>query len=373
MTTASRLFKPIKLGRLDLPNRIMVSPMCQYSAIDGNPVDWHLIHLGNLAISGAGLLCVEATAVRSEGRITPGCLGLYSDENQAGLQRIVAAVRSVSGVALAIQLAHAGRKASSRAPWEGGALIPQEQGGWVPLAPSAIPHKPEEPAPRAMTHEDIRQVVASFAQAARRARQLGFEAIELHMAHGYLLHQFLSPLSNQREDAYGGSLENRMRLALEVFQAVAEATGPGIPVGVRLSATDWVDGGWDPAQTVALSKRLEALGCAFLDISSGGVSHQQKIPLAPGYQVQFAALVKREVGIPVVAVGLITQPAQAEEIVADGQADIVALARGFLHDPRWPWRAAAKLGGTVVPPKQLWRSLPQGHPAIFGDVRVGQR
>jgi 2,4-dienoyl-CoA reductase-like NADH-dependent reductase (Old Yellow Enzyme family) len=373
MTTSSRLFSPIQLGPLSLPNRIMVSPMCQYSASGGNAVDWHLIHLGSLAISGAGLLCVEATAVTPEGRITPGCLGLYSDENQAALQRVVTALRSVSAIPLAIQLSHAGRKASSRAPWEGGALIPEGQGGWLPLAPSALPQRPDEPTPRAMTRDDIRAVVASFADAARRARELGFQAIELHMAHGYLVHQFLSPLSNQRTDDHGGSLDNRMRLALEVFQAVAQAAGPGIPVGVRLSATDWVEGGWDVAQTIAVAKRLEALGCAFLDISSGGVSYQQKIALAPGYQVPFAAQVRREVGIPVVTVGLITQPAQAEQIIADGSADMVAMARGFLHDPRWPWRAAAELGGVVVPPKQLLRSLPPGHPPIFGDVRIGQR
>jgi len=373
MTTSSRLFSPIQLGPLSLANRIMVSPMCQYSASAGNAVDWHLIHLGSLAISGAGLLCVEATAVTAEGRITPGCLGLYSDENQAALQRVVTALRSVSAIPLAIQLSHAGRKASSRAPWDGGTLIPEGQGGWLPLAPSALPQRPDEPAPRAMTTADIRDVVASFALAARRARELGFQAIELHMAHGYLVHQFLSPLSNRRTDDHGGSLDNRMRLALEVFQAVAQAAGPAIPVGVRLSATDWVEGGWDVAQTIAVARRLEALGCAFLDISSGGISYQQKIPLAPGYQVPFAAQVRREVGIPVVTVGLITQPAQAEDILAEGSADIVAMARGFLHDPRWPWRAAAELGGVVVPPKQLLRSLPPGHPPIFGDVRIGQR
>ncbi len=373
MTTSPHLFSPIQLGPLTLANRIMVSPMCQYSAVDGNAVDWHLVHLGGLAISGAGLLCVEATAVTPEGRITPGCLGLYNDENQAALQRVVTALRSVSAMPLAIQLSHAGRKASSRAPWEGGTLIAPGQGGWLPLAPSAIAQRPEEPAPRAMTRDDIAQVVASFALAARRARELRFQAIELHMAHGYLLHQFLSPLANRRDDDYGGSLENRMRLPLEVFEAVAQAAGPGIPVGVRLSATDWVEGGWDVAQTIAVARQLEALGCAFLDISSGGVSYRQKIPLAPGYQVPFAAQVKREVRIPVVAVGLITQPAQAEKIVAEGSADIVALARGLLLDPRWPWRAAAQLGGTVVPPKQLLRALPQGHAPVFGEVQIGQR
>jgi 2,4-dienoyl-CoA reductase-like NADH-dependent reductase (Old Yellow Enzyme family) len=373
MTANPQLFSPLRLGPLALRNRIMVSPMCQYSAVDGSPTDWHWIHLGSLAISGAGLLCLEATAVNREGRITPGCLGLYSDENQAGLQRLIGALRSVSAIPLAIQLSHAGRKASSRAPWEGGALIPQADSGWLPLAPSAVPQRPDEPAPHAMTADDIRHVVGSFAQAARRARQLGFDAIELHLAHGYLLHQFLSPLSNRRDDAYGGSLENRMRLPLEVFQAVRDVAGPQMAVGVRLSATDWIEGGWDIEQTVEVAKRLEALGCAFLDISSGGVSYQQKIPVGPGYQVHFAARVKREVAIPVVSVGLITEPAQAEQIVAQGQADMVALARAFLRDPRWPWRAAAELGGTVVPPKQLLRALAPGHSPIFGEVRIGQR
>jgi 2,4-dienoyl-CoA reductase-like NADH-dependent reductase (Old Yellow Enzyme family) len=373
MTTTSRLFSPVRVGGMTLPNRIMVSPMCQYSAVEGTPTDWHLIHLGSLAISGAGLLCVEATAVTAEGRITPGCLGLYSDANEAGLQRVVNGLRSVSSIPLAIQLSHAGRKASSRRPWEGGSLLSSTDGGWMPVAPSAIPQRPEEPAPRAMTQADIGQVVESFAQAARRARRIGFQAIELHMAHGYLLHQFLSPLSNRRDDAYGGSLENRMRLPLEVFQAVAAAAGADIAVGVRLSATDWVEGGWDVEQTIEVSRRLEALGCAFLDISSGGVSSQQKIPLGPGYQVPFAAQVKREVKIPVMTVGLITDPAEAEAIVAQDQADIVAMARGFLRDPRWPWRAAAELGGTVAPPPQLLRSLPPGHAPIFGEVRIGQR
>lgn len=373
MRAASKLFTPVRLGPLELRNRIMVSPMCQYSAVDGKPVSWHSVHLGNLAISGAGLLCLEATAVAPEGRITPACLGLYSDEHQAALQRLVQSLRAVSPIPLALQLCHAGRKASSRTPWEGGSLIAPADGGWLPVGPSAIAQKPVEPPPRAMDAADIRQVVADFRQAAGRARALGFEAIELHMAHGYLMHQFMSPLSNQRDDEYGGSFENRIRLPLEVLQAVLEAAGPGIPVGVRLSATDWVEGGWDPGQTIALAQRLEALGCAFLDISSGGVSHLQKIPVEPGYQVPFAEQVKRAVGIPVVSVGLITDPQQAEDILEQGRADVVAMARGFLHDPRWPWRAAAELGGTVIPPKQLLRCLPRDYPAIFGDVRIGQR
>ncbi len=373
MNPPSALFTPLRMGPLELPNRIMISPMCQYSAEDGKPVAWHFAHLGSLAMSGAGLLCLEATAVAPEGRITPGCLGLYSDEHQAALQQVVTSLRAISTIPLAIQLSHAGRKASSRRPWEGGALIDPADGGWLPLAPSAVPHKPSEAPPWAMTADDIRRLIADFTRAAQRARALGFDAIELHMAHGYLLHQFMSPLSNQRTDEFGGSLENRLRLPLAVFSAVREAAGPGLPVGVRLSATDWADGGWDLEQTLVIAQRLSALGCSFLDISSGGASHQQKIPLGPGYQVPFAEQVKRMVGIPVVTVGLITEPRQAEDIVARGQADVVAMARGFLFDPRWPWRAAAELGGTVVPPRQLLRCLPQGHAPIFGEVRIGQR
>lgn len=373
MSDSSQLFSPIAIGPVTLPNRIMISPMCQYCAVDGMPVDWHFAHLGSLAMSGAGLLCIEATGVSPEGRITPGCLGLYSDATQAALRRLVQSVRAISGIPVALQLSHAGRKASSRTPWEGGSLIAPGDGGWVPHGPSAIPQKPDEPAPHAMSEADIYHVVESFRQAGTRAREIGVDVFELHMAHGYLLHQFMSPLSNQRTDCYGGTLENRLRLPLEVFKAVRDAAGPGIPVGVRLSATDWVDGGWDIEQTVAVSRQLEQLGCAFLDISSGGLSYQQKIPIGPGYQVHFAAQVRATVKIPVVTVGLITDPQQAEEIVATGQADIVALARGFLHDPRWPWRAAAQLGSAVVPPRQLLRCLPHGHAPVFGDVRIGQR
>lgn len=373
MSDTSQLFAPIAIGSVTLPNRIMISPMCQYCAVAGQPVDWHFAHLGSLAMSGAGLLCIEATGVNPEGRITPGCLGLYSDATQAALQRLVQSVRAISSIPVALQLSHAGRKASSHTPWEGGSLIAPSDGGWVPLGPSAIAQKLEEPAPHAMNEADIHHVVESFRQAATRARAIGVDVIELHMAHGYLMHQFMSLLSNQRTDRYGGSLENRMRLPLEVFKAVLEAAGPGIPVGVRLSATDWVDGGWDIEQTMEVARQLEQLGSAFLDISSGGLSPQQKIPIGPGYQVHFATQVRANVKIPVVTVGLITDPQQAEEIVASGRADIVALARGFLHDPRWPWRAAAQLGSTVVSPRQLLRCLPHGHAPVFGDVRIGQR
>ena len=373
MTSSPTLFSPIRLGPLTLPNRIMVSPMCQYVAEHGMPVAWHAAHLGSLAMSGTGLLCLEATAVVPEGRITPGCLGLWSDAHEAALGELVEGLRSIAATPLAIQLGHAGRKASSRRPWEGGSLIAPQDGGWTTFAPSAVPHRPDEPAPQACSDDGIHALIEAFADAARRARAIGFDAIELHMAHGYLLHQFLSPLSNHRDDAWGGDLEGRMRVPLAVFAAVRQAAGPGMAVGVRLSATDWADGGWDLPQTIEVSRRLAALGCDFVDISSGGLWHGQKIPLGPGYQVAFAEEVRRAVGVPVVTVGLITEPRQAEAIVAEGRADVVALGRGFLFDPRWPWRAAAELGATVTAPSPLLRALPAGHPAIFGSPRIGQR
>ena len=371
MNTPPRLFTPLQIGNTTLPNRIIVSPMCQYSAVDGSAIDWHLMHLGSLAISGAGLLFTEATAVNAQGRITPGCLGLYSDENQQALQRVVRAVRTASAIPLGIQLAHAGRKGSCREPWNSGAQIARKDGGWECVAPSAVPHSPEQEAPRAMDAHDLREVADAFVQAALRARALGFQVIELHMAHGYLLHEFLSPVSNQRDDAYGGALENRMRFPLEVFRAVHAAVGADIPVGARLSATDWVEeGGWDLEQTLALGRRLEAAGASFLDISSGGASYQQQVKPGPGYQIPFAAAMKRAVRIPVIGVGLITGPQQAENILVDDKADAVALARAFLFDPRWPWRAAAELGATVAVPQQYMRALPNKYPAVFAPASV---
>lgn len=372
-SSGSVLFSPLALGPLVLPNRIMISPMCQYSAIDGNAQAWHTVHLGNLAISGAGLLCLEATAVCPEGRITHGCLGLYDEDNEAALKKVLENLRAVSNMSLAIQLAHAGRKASSQVPWDGGELIPPAAGGWQPEGPSAIPYQPGEAAPHEMTLADIQRVVAQFAASAERARRLGFDAIELHAAHGYLLHEFLSPLANQRTDEYGGSLGNRMRFPLEVLAAVRDVVGADIPVGIRLSATDWVDGGWDIDGSVVFCKQAEAAGCAFIDVSSGGMSPAQKIPIGPAYQVPLAERIKHAVSIPVIAVGLITEPRQAEDIVRAGRADMVALARGILNDPRWPWRAAMQLGGTLSAPRQFWRCLPAGSPRVFGDVRIGQR
>jgi len=341
--------------------------MCQYSADAGKATDWHMMHLGQLAVSGAGILFIEATAVEAEGRITAQDLGLWSDETQQALGRVIQAIRTYSAIPIAIQLAHAGRKASCAVPWQGGAHIGVVDGGWQTLAPSAIPHAATEPPPLAMDEAALARVKTAFVAAAQRAHALGIDAIELHAAHGYLLHQFLSPLANMRGDAYGGSLENRMRYPLAVFDAVRAAVPASMPVGVRLSTTDWVAGGWEIEQSVAFCKALAERGVSFLHVSSGGLSPHQQIPLQPGYQVPFAQRIKQETGVPTLAVGLITEAEQAEAIVADGQADMVALARAMLFDPRWPWHAAARLGAQVTVPPQYWRSQPREYKALFDD------
>jgi 2,4-dienoyl-CoA reductase-like NADH-dependent reductase (Old Yellow Enzyme family) len=370
----SKLFSPFKLGPLELPNRIVIAPMCQYSARDGFATDWHLVHLGHLALSGAALLTIEATAVTPEGRISPDDLGLWSDEHAAELEPVIAAIRQYAPIKIGIQLAHAGRKASSEVPWQGGANIaPDAPRGWQTEAPSAIPHGDGETVPLALDAAGLARVKEGFVAAARRADALGLDAIELHGAHGYLLHQFMSPLSNRRTDDYGGSLENRIRFPLEVFRAVREVVSPEMVVGVRISATDWVEGGWDVEDSIVLARELERLGCQFIHVSSGGLSPQQKIPVAPGYQIDFAARVKAATSMPTIGVGLITEARQAEEIVASGQADLVALARAMLYDPRWPWHAAAELGATVAAPPQYWRSQPHQFKQLFGDTRLGQR
>ncbi len=370
----SALFQPWSLGELSLPNRVVIAPMCQYSAEDGSATDWHMMHLGQLAVSGAGLLVIEATAVSPQARITPGDLGLYSDANEAALARVVAAIRAYSPIALAIQFGHAGRKASCRAPWEGGAQIaPTAPGGWQTVAPSALPQNPGDVPPWALDEDGLEQVKHDFAATARRAARLGFDGAELHGAHGYLLHQFLSPIANRREDRYGGSLENRMRFPLEVFRAVRDAFPAERPVWLRVSASDWVQGGWDVESTVAFSRALAELGCAAIHVSSGGVSPQQAIPLSPGYQVGFARQVKARSGLPTIAVGLITEPEHAEAIVAGGDADAVALARAILFDPRWPWHAAAVLGARVTAPKQYLRSQPRRDKDLFTPIPSGPR
>ena len=373
----SALFQPITLGHLTLANRIIVAPMCQYSADQGSATDWHLMHLGSMSQSSAGLVLIEATAVSDIGRITPGCLGLWNDANEAALKRVLDAIRPHASSPIGLQLAHAGRKASSEPPWRGGQLIRREDGGWQPISASALPHKAGEAAPREMSEADIDMVIGQFAVAAQRAERLGLEALELHCAHGYLLHQFLSPVSNQRSDRWGGSLENRMRLPLAAFDAVRAVWPAHKPLGVRVSATDWLEHTgreqWDLAQTIALARLLKARGCSWIDVSSGGVSAEQKIPLGPGYQVHLAQAVREATGLPTIAVGLITEPQQAEDIVAEGRADMVALARGMLWNPRWVWHAAAALGGEISPPPQYGRAGPREHAKLFAKLPFGMR
>lgn len=362
----SQLFSPFQLGALALANRIVIAPMCQYSAQDGLTTDWHTIHLGSLALSGAGLMFIEATAVEPEGRISPQDVGLWSDETEAALARTLAASRAHSPMAFGVQLAHAGRKAGVAQPWHGGGQLGLGEGGWQRVAPSALAFDGHALAPSVLSVDEIARLVDSFAAAAKRSARLGFDVIELHGAHGYLLHQFLSPLSNRREDAYGGSLENRMRFPLAVLDAVRAAVPGSLPVGFRVSATDWVDGGWDLEQTITFAKATKAHGAAFIDVSSGGNSTAQQIPLGPSYQVPLARAIKQATGLPTMAVGLITEADQAEAIIGTGDADFVALARGILYNPRWPWHAAAQLGATATAPNQYLRSQPRTLRNLFG-------
>ena len=362
------LFTPFQVGGLPLTNRIVIAPMCQYSAEDGCMTDWHLIHLGHLALSGAALLTIEATAVTPEGRITYGDVGLYSDACEAAMARVLEGVRRWSDMPIAIQLAHAGRKASTEVPWKGGAQIPPTDppNGWRTVAPTALPFADGEHPPMALDEAGMAAVREGFVQAARRAARLGLDAVQVHGAHGYLLHQFLSPLSNRRDDRYGGSLENRMRFPLEVFDAVRDAFPAERPVTFRVSGTDWAEGGWDVEQTVALAQALEGRGCSAVHVSSGGLTPAQKIPVGPNYQVPLARAVRQAApGLPVIAVGLITGFEQAEAIVGTGDADLVAIARAALYDPRWPWHAAAHLGASVKGPNQYLRSQPRQFPDLF--------
>jgi len=360
------LFSPTKVGGLSLDNRIVIAPMCQYSAVDGCMTDWHQIHLGHLALSGAALLTIEAAAVVPEGRITYGDVGLYDDATEAALAKTLESVRRWSDMPIAIQLAHAGRKASCEVPWKGGAQIaPDDANGWQTEAPSPVAFQPHENAPTALDRAGLDRIRDAFVAAAKRAARLGIDAVQLHGAHGYLLHEFLSPLSNTREDDYGGSLENRMRFPLEVFEAVRAAFPAERPVTMRVSGSDWVEGGWDSEQTVAFAQALEARGCDAIHVSSGGLDARQQIPVGPSYQVPLARAVKQAVGIPVVAVGLITDFEQAEAIVGTGDADMIALARTILYDPRWPWHAAAHLGGRVKAPDQYLRSQPRQYKDLF--------
>jgi 2,4-dienoyl-CoA reductase-like NADH-dependent reductase (Old Yellow Enzyme family) len=353
----SVLFSELKLREVRFRNRIFVSPMCQYSSRDGFPTDWHLVHLGSRAVGGAGLVVVEATAVSPEGRISPADSGIWSDGHVPAFARITSFVRE-QGAVPGIQLGHAGRKASTSVPWRGeGPVLPRD-GGWTPVAPSPVAFGPGYPEPREMSRTDIGAVTRDFADAAGRAAAAGFEVVELHMAHGYLLHEFLSPLANRRADEYGGTLANRMRLPLEVARAVRAVWPSHLPLFVRVSATDWVEGGWDVPDTVELARRLKDMGVDMIDCSTGGIAPGVKVPVAPGYQVPFAATVRREVGVPTGAVGMITQPAQAEEIVGTGKADAVLLAREMLRDPYWARHAALALGVEAPWPPQYLRARP---------------
>ena len=371
MTAA--LFTPFDVGALRLENRIVIAPMCQYSAVDGCMTDWHVIHLGHLAFSGAALLTIEATAVEPAGRITYADVGLYSDENEAAMARTLDSVRRWSSMPIAIQLGHAGRKASTEVPWKGGHQIgPDEPNGWQTVAPSPVPYEPGEHAPAELSLGDLARIRDAFASSARRAGRLGLDAVQVHGAHGYLLHQFLSPLSNLRSDGYGGSLENRMRFPLEVFEAVRAAFPLERPVTMRVSASDWVDGGWDVDQTIAFAHALEARGCAAIHVSSGGLSPLQQIPVGPGYQVPLASEIKAAVDMPVIAVGLITDFDQAEAILEAGDADLIAIARAALYNPRWPWHAAAHFGATVRAPHQYLRSQPHQYRDLFSNSEMAR-
>ncbi len=364
--TTSKLFSPLNVGGLNLSNRIVIAPMCQYSAVDGSMTDWHLIHLGHLALSGAALLTIEATAVLPEGRISYADTGLWSDANESAMAGTLESIRRWSPMPIALQLAHAGRKASTEVPWKGGPqFAPHAVNGWQTVAPSAVPYADSDNPPTPFDRKGLDRVRDAFADSARRAARLGLDAIQLHAAHGYLLHQFLSPLSNFRDDEYGGNLENRMRFPLEVFDAVRAAFPAERPVTVRVSGTDWAEGGWDIEQTVSFAQALERRGCSAIHVSSAGLTRQQKIPVGPGFQVPLARAVKAATSIPVVAVGLITEYEQAEAILASGDADMIALARGMLYDPRWPWHAAAHFGAHVKAPDQYLRSQPAQFRGLF--------
>ncbi|MBD8010327.1 NADH:flavin oxidoreductase/NADH oxidase [Acinetobacter pecorum] len=363
------LFQPLQFGSLSLSNKIIIAPMCQYSATDqGEITYWHEQQWASYALSGAGLCIVEATAVQPEGRISYVDLGLWNDQQAAQIKALLAKVKSISPMPFAIQLAHAGRKASTDKPWSGkGQIAPDQLHGWQTVSASNLPFQADEHPPKALSHSEIEQVIADFAKSAERAVDAGFDMIELHAAHGYLLHQFMSPLSNKRDDQYGGSLENRIRLTLEVLQAMMAAVPEGYPIGVRISASDWMDqpDSWTIDSSIELSKALEAAGAAYIHISSAGLHVKQHIDVKPNYQVPFADAIKKVVSIPVIAVGLITEAEQAEDILQKGQADAIAIARAILYDPHWPWHAAAALEEKIKISPQYLRSAPHGLNHLF--------
>lgn len=355
MDEVSHLFAPLTFRSVTLRNRICVSPMCQYSSMDGFANDWHVVHLGSRATGGAALVVAEATAVEARGRISPSDLGLWKDEHIEPLARIVRFIHDQGAVA-GIQLAHAGRKASTKRPWDGMGVVLDNEGGWLPVAPSDIPFNAGDPSPHALTREEIRDVIAAFAAATRRARIAGFRLIEIHAAHGYLLHQFLSPLANRRNDEYGGSFENRTRLTREVVTAVRAEWPQNLPLFIRISATDWIEGSWSVDDSIALVRQLVPLGIDLIDCSSGGLAPGAKIPIGPGYQTPLAARIRQETGIRTGAVGMIVAPAQADHIIRTAQADVVFLARAMLRNPYWPLHAGAELRQPVPWPPQYLRA-----------------
>ena len=362
---ASTLFSPIALRGLTLDNRIVVSPMCQYNSEDGSANDWHLMHLGSFSLGAAGLVMTEATNVNAVGRISHKCAGLYSDANEAALKRVIDFCRKYGIAKLGIQLGHAGRKGSTQPPALGGKPLKPEEGAWETLAPSALPYAPDWHVPRALGKSELESTKADHVSSVQRALRIGYDLVELHAGHGYLIHQFLSPISNQRSDEYGGSLENRMRYPLEVFAAMRAAWPGDKPMGARVSATDWVEGGWTPEETVVFARELKKLGCDYVDVSSGALDPRQQIPLGEGYQVRFSEQVRREAGIPTMTVGLIARAQHAEEIVAGGKADFVCLARAAMWDPRWAWHAAEELGAEAKYAPKTMPCHPSMRPALF--------
>lgn len=366
------LFKKIHFSKLELDNRIIIAPMCQYSAnLEGEASYWHEQQWGSYALSGAGMCVIEATAVQAQGRISYADLGLWNDQQAQGIKSILDKIRQISPMPFAVQLAHAGRKASTEKPWLGRDQVPVDHAhGWQTVSASDLPFEAGQQPPHALSLDEIQYLIADFAQAAKRAVTAGFSLIEIHAAHGYLIHQFLSPLSNQRDDQYGGSLENRMRLCLEVFQAMLEAVPEGFPVGVRLSAQDWVEGGWSVEESISLGQQLEKMGAAYIHVSSGGLDVKQHITLKPNYQVPFAAAIKKHVNIPVIAVGLITEPEQAEQVLQAGEADAIGLARAMLYDPRWPWHAAAQLNAQIAIAPQYLRCQPHQYKTLFYPFNI---
>jgi 2,4-dienoyl-CoA reductase-like NADH-dependent reductase (Old Yellow Enzyme family) len=357
----SHLLSPLSLNQVDLPNRIVVSPMCQYMAINGSATDWHLMHYGQLSMGAGGLLIFEATHIAPEARISHRCLGLYSDENESAIKRVVDFCKANGVAKLGVQLAHAGRKASAHTPFDGVAPLGPDDDPWTTFAPSALAYAPGWHVPQALSADGLKKVKQQFVDSAKRAVRIGFDVVELHMAHGYLLHEFASPLSNVREDEYGGSVEKRNRFPLEVFEAVRKVVPHNLALGARVSATDWVDGGSTPEDMIALSASLKTLGCDFVDVTSGQLDPRQQIPFEPGLNVPFTRRVREEVGLTAMAVGMITRAQQAEDIVASGGADLIAIARGMMDDPRWAWHAARELGGEIAYPKNYQRC----HPSVW--------